>query len=199
MSRDVLRQAELFALLALFFVIGLVMLEKDRQDNPPILLLSEQDEAWRFALGSAELTPAFAGAIRSRILPLLETMARSCGCDTIEVIGHTDGVAVRGGLSELDHGLAAALLDGGIDDLQAGSNVDLGMMRALAVVALLREGHRAGRLAGVRFFAPYSAGQMLLPDGTLSLGAAAREDAQRRRIEIRLLRSASRAVAEAPG
>ena len=60
--------------------------------------------------------------------------------DTIEVIGHTDGQPSPG-ISNLDIKLLNEFENSGeiINGLNTGSNVDLGLLRALSVAAFLRE------------------------------------------------------------
>lgn len=184
-----LKQAELFAFLAAMFLVGIFILERERQRNPPIVVLSEERAEFRFALGSAEIPEAFQVALRERIIPQLDTLSRACNCNLIEVVGHTDGVPVGGGRSTLDQDVLR-MLSGGADTPRAGSNIDLGMMRAVTIVRLFREAQAGGHLKRVRFFYPYSAGQVILPGGMLAAegGEVPREDGARRRIEIRLRR-----------
>lgn len=74
-----------------------------------------------------------------------------------------------------------------IVNLRAGSNADLGLMRALAVVKVLRDVQRKqGKLAKLSFRA-YSAAQMILPSGKMA-AIARQDDKTRRRIEIRFTR-----------
>jgi hypothetical protein len=107
--------------------------------------------------------------------------------DTLEVIGHTDGIGFKHHWSNLDERLPA-LLSGGeaaLDHLMPGSNNDLGLLRALAikqtwqrfVAAHLERAHLAQ--IEVR---TYSAGQTL----PVEAGRFSAEDPRARRIELRL-------------
>jgi outer membrane protein OmpA-like peptidoglycan-associated protein len=74
-----------------------------------------------------------------------------------------------------------------LEKLQAGSNADLGLMRALAVVQQLRNIQvKEKKLPGLSFRA-YSAAQLILPSGEFAV-MARQEDQRRRRIEIRFTR-----------
>ncbi len=76
--------------------------------------------------------------------------------------------------------------------LTAGSNTDLGMMRALNIMKILNESAKANQLKNIKHIHPYSAGQMILPNQQLALDKPFENNAKRRRIEIRLLRSHGR-------
>jgi hypothetical protein len=197
-----LKQSEIFSFLAIFFLLGVFAIESDRRalrvlkeqlederrKHPPIVLLSESREDFRFPLGSAEPTVGFREAINQLIVPLLDSLGRECQCDGIEIIGHTDGVRVASQRSDLDDAAVSQLNNGTPYSLTAGSNVDLGLMRALAVMQLLRKASENGKFGHVRYWLPYSAGQLILPDRSISAAGAHENDLYRRRIEIRLLR-----------
>lgn len=200
---EFLKQSEIFAFLAAFFLIAIILQQKEAEqqqgarEHPPIIRMSEEDESFRFELGSAEVSPRFRRAIENVIVPKLSEQGRRCGCDAVEVVGHTDGVNVSRRFSELDEKLAASFAGGRMEGLLPGSNVDLGMLRALAVIKILRESRDAGRLKGVTYFFPYSAGQMIMPDQRLAEADARAPDGSRRRIEIRLLKASMRRIEEA--
>ncbi|MDZ8051746.1 MAG: flagellar motor protein [Aulosira sp. ZfuVER01] len=114
--------------------------------------------------------------------------------DVIEVIGHTDGEEVgylkcsnqRGG--NLDTKLEeVATRNKDVSILCPGSNADLGLMRALAVVKELQNVQRqkkSGLFKRLKFRA-YSAAQLLLPDDQGFAPPNRSNNPQRRRIEIR--------------
>jgi len=158
-------------------------------ESPPIIILSEQNQSYRFAVGSAEISPAFQRALDNRIIPVLERQSRQCNCDAMEVIGHTDSLPVNSGQSNLDEALISAFNQQETPSLVPGSNLDLGMMRALAIIRYFKQAQREGRLTQIEYFLPYSAGQMLKPNHTLDTSPETREDESRRRIEMRLLQS----------
>ena len=191
-----LKQAEIFTFLAAIFLISAVFVEKEHQENPPIIILSEMKERYRFALGSADVPPVFRTAIQTEVIPELESRSQPCQCDTIEVVGHTDRVPMIPSYSTLDRGLSRAFATGNLEGLNPGSNVDLGMLRALAIVRILKESQRAGQLRRIQFILPYSAGQMILQNNRLDTSDTSHvPEAQRRRIEIRLRKSTTRRLA----
>lgn len=185
-----LQQAEVFAFLAALFLVGVFLLDQERRENPPIVILSEREQQYRFGFGSAEVPSAFALELRTRIIPQLDSLSRACRCNVLEVVGHTDDVRVRHTRSNLDEEGLRSYLRGDVSKLRAGSNTDLGMMRAMVVVQLLRESQARGMLREVEFFLPFSAGQMIGLDGRPpEFRDDEAEESARRRIEIRLRRA----------
>lgn len=175
----------LFLLLALFQSYNLIskLEEANRklQTATPIVI-DEKSGKFKFQSGSAELNPALKTHIRQRIIPAIETITKDREIDFIQVIGHTDGQGIQQ-TSNLDKNIeSVASRKQSVKMLVPGSNTDLGLMRALAVV---QEIESTGRLKNVKFRA-FSAGQLYLPSGKLA--AVNREaDASRRRIEIRFI------------
>jgi flagellar motor protein MotB len=105
--------------------------------------------------------------------------------DTLEIIGHTDGVPMKGARGNLDSGLPAVLSGAAsISGLRPGSNNDLGLLRALAIKRAWQDyvathpQSASLRCINVR---TYSAGQTIPFD---PLGPV--DDERARRIELRL-------------
>jgi len=175
----------LFLLLALFQSYNLIskLEEANRklQTATPIVI-DEKSGKFKFQSGSAELSPALKTYIRQRIIPAIETITKDREIDFIQVIGHTDGQGIQK-TSNLDKNIeSVASRKQSVKMLVPGSNTDLGLMRALAVV---QEIESTGKLKNVKFRA-FSAGQLYLPSGKLA--AVNRDaDASRRRIEIRFI------------
>ncbi|MDB9419883.1 hypothetical protein [Microcystis aeruginosa] len=175
----------LFLLLALFQSYNLIskLEEANRklQTATPIVI-DEKSGKFKFQSGSAELNPALKTYIRQRIIPAIETITKDREIDFIQVIGHTDGQGIQQ-TSNLDKNIeSVASRKQSVKMLVPGSNTDLGLMRALAVV---QEIDNTGKLKNVKFRA-FSAGQLYLPSGKLA--AVNRDaDASRRRIEIRFI------------
>jgi flagellar motor protein MotB len=175
----------LFLLLALFQSYNLIskLEEANRklQTATPIVI-DEKSGKFKFQSGSAELNPALKTHIRQRIIPAIETITKDREIDFIQVIGHTDGQGIQQ-TSNLDKNIeSVASRKQSVKMLVPGSNTDLGLMRALAVV---QEIESTGKLKNVKFRA-FSAGQLYLPSGKLA--AVNRDaDASRRRIEIRFI------------
>ncbi len=125
-------------------------------DQPPNIVLGESSQ-YKFPTGSATLSPRFAELLTSRVFPRLkEIVERYPQVDLIEVIGHTDGQPLSGRASNLDRVLEGAVSVGA---LRAGSNADLGLMRAVAVRLALERAAVAGGLPPRVRFRTYSAAQ----------------------------------------
>ncbi len=162
---------------------------KQLTDTPPIILIKDEG-AYRFASGSADLPQPMYHYIWTKIVPEIERETKQYNINTVEVIGHTDGQVNGSGTSNLDlnlENIASGNLP--VQNLKAGSNADLGLMRSLALVRVLRYIQtKEGRLQGLKFRA-YSAAQLILPNGEFAPPPTSRqEDSTRRRIEIRFTR-----------
>ena len=160
-------------------------LQKALNDKPPIIDLADA-KFITFVKGRAEISPSFRAQLDNKEFEELIRIVNEYGSvDTIEIIGHTDASPV-GSSSNLDAVLSNVL--GGKNRasvLSAGSNADLGLMRALAVKEewnrWLAERHiQLVRKVEVRC---YSAAQGVPPDYTA--GTTEEQEAKARRIEIR--------------
>lgn len=161
--------------------------EKKATDAPPIIVIKDEG-AYRFASGSAEISQEMLNYILKQIVPEIEARTKQYGINVVEIIGHTDGQANAQVTSNLDVNLEN-VVSGNIQvgNLRAGSNADLGLMRALSVVKALRDIQtKENRLSGLSFRA-YSAAQLILPNGQFA-AIARQDDVTRRRIEIRFTR-----------
>ncbi len=145
------------------------------------IIINEKSGNFKFPSGSAELTPDLKKYIQTTIIPRIQIATGRGDIDFIQVIGHTDSQGISNA-SNLDAKLtSAANGNEKINALNAGSNTDLGLLRAVAVVQFLN----TNKLGKVKFRA-YSAGQLYMPSGELAkidLGV----DDTRRRIEIRFI------------
>jgi flagellar motor protein MotB len=100
-------------------------------DKPPILVVDATQVS--FEKGKAELLKIHERKLRKDVFSELLTIVKKYkSVNTIEIIGHTDRSPV-GGKSNLDYDLLKALKGEKINILTAGSNADLGLMRAIAV------------------------------------------------------------------
>ncbi|MBD2569018.1 flagellar motor protein [Anabaena lutea] len=161
--------------------------QKQLTDTPPIIIIKDEGD-YRFASGSAEIPLKMSNYILRQIVPEIENRTKQYGINVVEIIGHTDGQPNGNLTSNLDLNLEN-IVSGNlpVGKLQAGSNADLGLMRALSVVKVLRDTQKKeGKLSGLSFRA-YSAAQLILPNGQFA-GIARKEDVTRRRIEIRFTR-----------
>ena len=154
---------------------------------PPILVIEDKG-AYRFASGSAEIPQPMSTYIWSKIVPEIERKTKEYRINVVEVIGHTDGQANGSKNSNLDLNLEkVASAKEPVSSLHSGSNADLGLMRALAVVRVLRDIQtKNGKMKKIKFRA-YSAAQLILPNGDFA-SLNRNPDATRRRIEIRFTR-----------
>ncbi len=164
-------------------------LKKTLNDKPPVIRLAE-NENFRFPSGSAVLSPEFRARLERDIFPnQVSTVLAQFGdvVDTIEIVGHTDGEAVSSSTSNLDRFVTDVLnLRIPLQRLHAGSNVDLGLMRALAVREVLRPWLDREARSALKIRC-YSAGPGVRPDGEVPQATDAVQDENRRRIEIRFL------------
>lgn len=186
---DLMSNAFLIVILLLFLIIVTSLLSSKTQNNdtPPIIIIQDEG-AYRFTSGSAEIPPKMLNYLLKKIIPEIEKRTKEYNINVVEVIGHTDGQPNGKLVSNLDENLEKVVVGKlPITNLRAGSNADLGLMRALAVVKVLRDVQKQqGKLYGLSFRA-YSAAQMILPSGELA-AIARQEDVTRRRIEIRFTR-----------
>jgi hypothetical protein len=182
-----------------------VDLTKLLNDKPPIIKIAEGGkdgkEVYRFKSGDAEVNKAFREGLREGGFKELagEIISRNgpggrLGVDTLEIIGHTDGAPLSK-LGNLDTQLPSFL--GGnrqsFGKLVAGSNNDLGLLRALAIKEAWLDytaDHPQKDILEQVELRCYSAGQTLpgediaLRDGRDSIFSE--KNVKLRRIEIRL-------------
>ena len=169
----------IISFLLLISLLQSISTAKKLESASPIII-DERSGDFEFQSGKAELEPKLQRYIQDKI-PEIQEIIKKGNIDFIQIIGHTDSQEISNA-SNLDSKLiAAATGNEKITILRAGSNTDLGLMRAVAVVQFLN----TQKLGPINFRA-YSAGQLYLPSGKLAktnLGA----DKTRRRIEIRFI------------
>ncbi|MBK9978466.1 MAG: hypothetical protein IPP20_11155 [Gemmatimonadetes bacterium] len=150
-------------------------------DRPPIIALTEGD-GYTFDAGSADLSESFQDALDRLVAPAILEAAERYQCDVVEVVGHTDGQPVNR-KSGLD---TASMADTDfLGRALAGSNADLGLMRAWAVRRQLRTRTELKHLK----FRALSGANLTLPNGDDADWRDRTDVQERRRIEIRLRRS----------
>ena len=154
---------------------------------PPIIRMSEAD-GYFFRSGSAELSPTFHDALVNITPGEILKYIKKFDVDVIEVVGHTDERPI--GIhqySNLDRDLLSVLKNtAGVVSLTPADNAGLGLARAVAVVSVLRQ---SPLLAGYKLI-PLSGAQLVNIDETLAVAGSSGDVQQRRRIEIRLRKSA---------
>ena len=165
---------------------------KARNDTPPIIFLSASKKI-KFKPGTAglekeEMLKEFDKD--GGIIDIIEENANKYNINLVEIIGHTDNTAIEGDRkSTLDQTLPniADNIDIDrvtIDSLTAGSNADLGLMRAVEIRRILRYHQAKNRLKNLEF-RTYSAAQLFPPKSRNSTKLI---DDDKRRIEIRFTR-----------
>ncbi len=172
-------------------------------DKPPIITVSGADKRHFFVSGKADVSAEFETDLGQTGFQEIaaEILKRNSdgrlNVDTLEIIGHTDGIPVaRSG--NLDAALPALLRrdSKSMSGLKPGSNNDLGLLRALAIkqawekyIDTLPDRERLQPIK-VR---TYSAGQTIPPEGA---GRFEEDNPKARRIELRLTKLADDQVTE---
>jgi outer membrane protein OmpA-like peptidoglycan-associated protein len=180
-----------FMIISFFLMISLVQISgvskelqnaKEKLKSAEPIIIDERSGQFKFPSGRAEVTNELSAYIKTKVIPEIEKATKQGNIDFIQVIGHTDGQAIKN-IGNLDIILtSAATGTKTITSLKAGSNADLGLMRSIAVVQLLQQ---TKGLKNVKFRA-YSAAQLYSPDGKLATVDQSADDS-RRRIEIRFI------------
>ena len=162
-------------------------IEIKKLNSPPVIIIRDS-KSRRFESGSAEISGNLKGFIESDLVKQIENFAKEYQGYIVEVIGHTDGQVNKGSTSNLDTQLEQVVKGNkSVSSLTAGSNADLGLMRALAVVQKLQNNSRLQEL-GLQFRA-YSAAQLYNSTGDYA-EVNRNPDQSRRRIEVRFTPSA---------
>lgn len=179
-----------FMILSLFLLLALIQsaeLNRKLQNAEPIKI-DEKSGDFKFDLGKATLTSSLKNHINTNVVrDIKEVMKEKKGTiEFIQVIGYTDGTE-NDGKSDLDNKLNKITMKQNfidINSLNPGSNADLGLMRALAVIQEIQKDKSLDSF-DIKFQA-YSAGQLYDKDGKFD-PANRRDDRDRRRIEIRFI------------
>ena len=175
-------------LLILSVVVVASVLARLTNEKPPVIRLSDAKD-YRFARGSFEVNKAFRSKLISEELPKIDRAIQCYAIDTIEIIGHTDN-SPNTGLSNIDRFPKTEELANSFKSVYAGSNADLGLLRAFSVQTLLEE--EIGREYPQLEFKSYSASSLINPEDKSNFNA--NFDQEKRRIEIRLTRSSNQSV-----
>jgi len=188
-------QSEIFIVLMivmilLFIITSLYLAQLKEHQQPPLIVLNEA-QGYSFQSSSASLNATFKGQLTASIVQKITKFAKEHKCDIVEVYGYTDvqpfSNSNRG--NSFDGALHRCLNEGcDIDKIQASSNLELGMKRAVSVVNFLKP-----RLlvdgSNIKIIRPYSAGQFIDERGEIASLENRANNKLRRRIEIRLSRS----------
>jgi outer membrane protein OmpA-like peptidoglycan-associated protein len=164
--------------------VNILQSEIKRLKSAPPVVVIQDSGGFQFDSGSANLPNDLKKYITLDLVDRIEKISQQRSLYVVEIIGHTDGQInfSNGNLDRELEEVAQGKLS--VESLKAGSNADLGLMRALEVVKQLQTvQEQTGRLEGVQFRA-YSAAQLQLPSGDFATSNR-NPDANRRRIEIR--------------
>ncbi|MEC4811844.1 MAG: flagellar motor protein [Scytonema sp. PMC 1069.18] len=203
-SLNSLKHAEMFALLAMVFLLMIGYLQEKLTssrppEEPPIILIPSEDLSFETARAFPRQGSNYLrDYIKNEIVPQIEKQLKLYDVNMLEIIGHTDGNPISG-VGNLDKNLLndLARLDANqiefndlvtrFKKLEAGSNADLGLIRALIVIKTLQDLQKTGECkCEVKAFRAYSAAQLYLSGNKPEPVPSSRKDnPNRRRIEIR--------------
>jgi flagellar motor protein MotB len=159
-------------------------LEPAGNNWPPIISLPEA-ENYSFKIGSAQLTDNFKNQLSGEIVQQILNTLSEYEADLIEVIGHTDLQPMsKARATNLDVSAKRFFETDMEVALRAKDNVGLGYARALSVTKHLLSTPELKNYT----ILPYSAAQMITPNGTITTPDDDFESTQLRRIEIRVRR-----------
>jgi outer membrane protein OmpA-like peptidoglycan-associated protein len=156
------------------------------EDTWPPMIRLDSDE-FRFVRNSAELSEEFRQRLQTEVVDRLAAYLREFDADVIEVVGHTDEQVIASTRPSTLDDLAIEAMGGGvpITELVPADNAGLGLARAISVANALSD---ALGVPGVKII-PLSAAQLVKPGDIISDGLSPGDEADRRRIEIRVRRS----------
>jgi len=188
-------QSEIFIVLMivmilLFIMTSLYLARLKEHQQPPLIVLNEA-KGYSFGSSSASLNGHFKELLSTSVVEQINKFAKEHKCDIVEVYGYTDatpfGKSVRD--DNFDNELHHCLVDGcNIDAIEASSNLELGMKRAVAIVEFLKP-KLLYRGSPIKIIRPYSGGQFIDEKGKIATITDRKSNGVRRRIEIRLSRS----------
>lgn len=178
-------------------------LERKANLGVPVFYLSEEDRNFRFRTGSYDLDYYYQKGLIKKIKEIDSIASLYPEYNAIEIIGHTDGQPIRKNnryINNMDKQAADITYEFYYDGSHrgfkaiAGSNVDLGYLRAMSVATYVKKTSKKDSvLQNINYWFPYSAGSTLRKNGQISTYWEIKDDsriddASRRRIEIRLLK-----------
>jgi hypothetical protein len=188
-------QSEIFIVLmivmVLLFIITSFYISKLKEHQQPPLIVLDEAHGYSFSSSSASLNPDFKNSINRRVIQKIEHFAKKYKCDTVEIYGYTDGKPFSKGVNSresFDKSLHNCLIKGcDIDKIQASSNLELGMKRAVSLVDFLKP-RLIRKNSSIKIIRPYSGGGFIDEQGKIASINDVSNNRLRRRIEIRLSR-----------
>lgn len=176
-------------------LLGLFVYLGSKNKLPPVIDLQESS-SYSFKLGSYVPSHAFAKAISTEIAPKILTLLKEYpNISSVEIIGHTDGMPSGSSSGNIDAEIVKDLTkQQSSAPYIAGSNVDLGLLRALYIKNVLANKMQQDCAKDPQKlecrkvkFRVYSGGSLINKNGEIE-PANSQSDPSRRRIEIRFTR-----------
>lgn len=189
-------QSEIFIVLMIvmvvLFIITSFYISKLKEHQQPPLIVLDEAHGYSFSSSSATMNQEFTQQLESSVLAKILHFSKLYKCDIVEVYGYTDGQPFSKNSSSLqsfDKSLHQCLVQGcEMQNIQASSNLELGMKRAVSVVEFLKPKLLTNHSI-IKIIRPYSGGEFIDEQGAISQLHDNQENGLRRRIEIRLSRS----------
>ncbi len=179
-----------FMILSLFLLLALIeayrlnhnLAKANERGFATPILIDEKSGKFSFTSNSAKLSPDLKKYLNEQKIPEIQNILQNHDIDFIQVIGYTDSQEINR-TGNLDRKLDKVTFNQEkVDVLIPGSNTDLGLMRALAII---QEIERSGKIKGTKFQA-YSAAQIYDENGNL-IKFDRKDNPTLRRIEIRFI------------
>jgi hypothetical protein len=188
-------QSEIFIVLmivmVLLFIITSFYISKLKEHQQPPLIVLDEAHGYSFSSGSANLNQNFKVSLNNSVIEKIEKFAKKYKCDIVEIYGYTDGKPFgrnHASKQSFDKSLHNCLLRGcNMDSIQASSNLELGMKRAVSVVQFLTP-KLVKKSSIIKIIRPYSGGGFIDEGGKIASMDEVSNNKLRRRIEIRLSR-----------
>ena len=188
-------QSEIFIVLmivmVLLFIITSFYISKLKEHQQPPLIVLDEAHGYSFGSGSANLNQNFKVSLNNSVIEKIEKFAKKYKCDIVEIYGYTDGKPFgrnHASKQSFDKSLHNCLLRGcDMDSIQASSNLELGMKRAVSVVQFLTP-KLVKKSSMIKIIRPYSGGGFIDEGGKIASMDEVSNNKLRRRIEIRLSR-----------
>jgi hypothetical protein len=188
-------QSEIFIVLmivmVLLFIITSFYISKLKEHQQPPLIVLDEAHGYSFGSGSANLNQTFKVSLNNSVIEKIEKFAKKYKCDIVEIYGYTDGKPFgrnHASKQSFDKSLHNCLLRGcNMDSIQASSNLELGMKRAVSVVQFLTP-KLVKKSSIIKIIRPYSGGGFIDEGGKIASMDEVSNNKLRRRIEIRLSR-----------
>lgn len=173
------------ATFAALVMAAMLLRSRAEQKRLPSIISMPEKDGYTFQKNSADILPPFRQRLMEKAVPQIVASAQANEAQVIEVVGHTDqqpyDARVRG-RSNLDEVLMSTLRGERSEKPRAMDNAGLGMARAIAVAAVLRQ---VPQLKNFEII-PLSAGPFQRTDDRLTDGSGPNSDPDRRRIVIRI-------------